>query len=491
MRLVPGAVLLPLDWLRAPTYAPCRVQDEHVAVAALWKPPLVPELWQAPAWLLGPILAGSTQRPSSGSGSSSSGESESSSSSEEESSESESESEGGSSSKAAGDANPSTEPGKQTEQAPAAAQGTAAGVAPGASPASRDGAQQAGPQGSAAQGGPDTAKPLSMFEELDQIFLRGAGRANGGGGHGGPGPRDSRTRMSVLERLRVAQPASLGAAAATAAPTPARAVGDLAAAHCSQAGPLSSARKANGAAVLAATAAAVAAAAAGAKAGSGQRATAAAAAAAAAVPPRRRAPPAGAAAPPSAAAAAGAGAAGAGEEARVYVVGGKPYRQLVGAPGISAWVHDKLSSRARPGSNEVPVGEGGGAPRPPQPAAVLGYLCHVKGTDQLLLVANVHSKGALRQLQGHPALERLRQQSARRVTCAVLCCAVLCWAGLSCPPPWSCLACYGGTGPCLTLGAEPATHGWALLNPSFPVSLQQLGTSQCPWDTGTRQTLEV
>lgn len=368
------------------------LQDEHIAVAALWKPPLVGELWQAPPWLLGPTQqapsvpltrpSGSSSGSSSseGSGDGSSSEEEDSGSSSGGSGSSSSNSRGGSGSKisssgsgsctsseAEGEGSGGDGAGEElTETSPAT--GAAAAQAAHAAGPEAGGAgvaQAAGQQGAAGQ--QTAAAPASMFEELDQLFLRGAGRA----GSGPPGPNRA-TRLSVLERLRAAQavaPAAAGVAAAAAPANGARAgaaVGKL---------------------VAPAKAAVVA---------------------AAAAPPRRR--PAPAAARP-AAETTGDGAAGGGAGGKVYVVGGKPYRQLAGAAGISLYVHDKLSSKARPGPGAALPGAGkasdGARPQ------LLGFLCHIKATDQLLLVGNMWGRGAVRQLQDHPALERLRQQGNR------------------------------------------------------------------------------
>jgi hypothetical protein len=48
-----------------------------------------------------------------------------------------------------------------------------------------------------------------------------------------------------------------------------------------------------------------------------------------------------------------------------------------------------------------------------QQLEVLAYLCHVKAKDQLLLVTNLHSRGAATQLLHHPALPLLLQQGKR------------------------------------------------------------------------------
>ena len=44
---------------------------------------------------------------------------------------------------------------------------------------------------------------------------------------------------------------------------------------------------------------------------------------------------------------------------------------------------------------------------------MLGFVCHLRGTDQLLLLTNLHSRSAAVQLQQHPALALLAQQPAR------------------------------------------------------------------------------
>ena len=369
------------------------MQDEHLAVTALWKPPLVPELWPAPAWLLGPTLPGQQGvRPgrSSGSGSTSS----SSSSSEEES---ESESSGGSGSSSSSEEESESESSSSGEEEAEGCSGGQAG-APAQAGAGREGG--ASEAAEPLPEPPEAAPALTMFDELDQIFMRGAGRAsngNGGrsggsagGGRSGNAAPPSTTRLSVLERLRAGQgqQAAGSSVAPTRAGTPA-----------------------------------------GAKGG------AAAAAAAAAAAPRRRPvqpqqPPRPALGQLAAAAAEAGGGGSKGAEPKVYVVGGKPYRELAGAPGISAWVHDKLSSRAHALAPSAPgSGSGGGdngsgsssgarpgaaAGRGGLPEALLGYLCHIKATDQLLLVAGPGLRGqAVRQLQAHPAVERLRQQGSR------------------------------------------------------------------------------
>lgn len=448
---------------------PLILQDEHIAVAALWKASLVPELWPAPEWLLGPALATQREHTASGSSSdsgdsggvssssSSSSEEESSSSSEEEEEEDSESTGSGEKGSGQGDSGNETsrrsgtvshqvagvpqpagtqvDPGSSSDRkAAAAAAGQPAQqqeelqqqqVDPGAAAhlAAANGSSTSAP---AATG--EAARPQSMFDELDQIFMRGAGRASGGG----PGGLKSSTRLSVLDRLRAAQqgPGLLGHAQGSAAASNKAAAPAAAPATAP-------ARKAAGAVV-----------------------------AAAAAPPRRRALPATAAPRPAqlAAMAAAAGAAASGTTSaaasgkaigaaseQVYIVGGKPYRQI-NAPGISAWVHDKLSSRARAacagsGSPVGPAGAsgslaaaGGQGPAPAAPASpLLGFLCHIKASDQLLLVGSVRGKGGVQQLQDHPALERMRQQGSRQVGLAgsmrcIYTRLQICWWFIVCMP---------------------------------------------------------
>jgi hypothetical protein len=44
---------------------------------------------------------------------------------------------------------------------------------------------------------------------------------------------------------------------------------------------------------------------------------------------------------------------------------------------------------------------------------MLGFICHIKASDQLLLLTNVHSKVAVQQLLYHPALPVLESQGKR------------------------------------------------------------------------------
>lgn len=44
---------------------------------------------------------------------------------------------------------------------------------------------------------------------------------------------------------------------------------------------------------------------------------------------------------------------------------------------------------------------------------MLGFVCHLKATDQVLLLTNLHSKAAAAQLEQHPALALLLQQPGR------------------------------------------------------------------------------
>ncbi|EFN56466.1 hypothetical protein CHLNCDRAFT_145133 [Chlorella variabilis] len=46
-------------------------------------------------------------------------------------------------------------------------------------------------------------------------------------------------------------------------------------------------------------------------------------------------------------------------------------------------------------------------------AVVLAFVCHLRASDQLLLLTNLHSKGAVAQLQRHPALALLQSQGSR------------------------------------------------------------------------------
>lgn len=139
--------------------------------------------------------------------------------------------------------------------------------------------------------------------------------------------------------------------------------------------------------------------------GSTAAATAAKAAAAAAPPSRRRE-----AAP----------AAGAAEADDVATIGGKRFQRLPEQAGINVWVCQKLASKA--GNASVATGAAASAAPGSAPAAsspgreaqpMLGYVCHLKATDQLLLLTNLHSRAAAAQLQQHPALQLLLQQGDR------------------------------------------------------------------------------
>ncbi|GAB4817494.1 hypothetical protein N2152v2_004540 [Parachlorella kessleri] len=400
---------------------PVCYEDEHIAVAALWKPPLVPELWHAPGWLMEP----SSQQQSGQNGSSKDDHKSNHSSSSSSSSGSEDGSSSGS--EGMGTPTPETHPECGSMEAglfskvPGPMDGQQAQHEP--SQDSESGVQQAAQSAGAAQGGGQARS--SMFDELDQIFMRGAGLASGGSrpaaGH------LSSTRLSVLERLRAGQvqPLDLARHYSTAA----AAAAGRGVAACQSLG------AAQGSASC--TAGHV-----GQAAGNSASTTARLAIAAAAAGPAWRRP----STSPGAAAAASqqglgsqgtplaAGAAGTpGNTGKVFVVGGKLYRELLVGQGVSVWAHDKLSSRASqpPPQQKQPKRSSGAAPPPtaipappshgsspaghPPKAAprMQGFLCHIKATDQLLLVGNLHSRAAAKLLVEHPAVERLRQQGAR------------------------------------------------------------------------------
>ena len=127
----------------------------------------------------------------------------------------------------------------------------------------------------------------------------------------------------------------------------------------------------------------------------------AAAAAAAAAPSRRRQPV--------------AAVADAGEADDVAVIGGKRYQRLPAAAGINVWVCQKSATKAAPAqpqqaAHPVPSPP---PPQPQQPQQVLAFVCHLRATDQLLLLTNLHSRAAAEQLAQHPALPLLLEQRRR------------------------------------------------------------------------------
>ena len=315
-----------------------------MAIAALWKPPLLAAMWPAPAWLLQPRPvqhAMSSSIDTSGHSSSSSEESGSSS--------------GGISSSESSESESSRSESSECLQ--------------GSLPDAVAEEQLRWDQGQSRVDG------ASMFDALDKVFMEGG----------------SSSRRLALEHLKAPHHA---VAAANA--------------------------DAFGVAVQAAVARSkvptkVAAAA------------AAAMSAAAAVPPRRRQQPA------------------AGDDADdVAVVGGKRFQRLPAQAGINVWVCQKVATRATSatGAGSVAAGAAGlsaaassGAagkaqgPDHQQPATsaaavtpalpamhdqqVLAFVCHLRASDQLLLLTNLHSKGAVAQLQRHPALALLQSQGSR------------------------------------------------------------------------------
>ncbi len=105
----------------------------------------------------------------------------------------------------------------------------------------------------------------------------------------------------------------------------------------------------------------------------------------------------------------------------MVVLGGKRYQRLPEKAGINLWVCHKLTSLAagstaggEAAGREKPAGRGdAGLGQQQQQQQMLGFLCHLKPTDQLLLLTNVHSKAAATQLAQHPALALLLQQRER------------------------------------------------------------------------------
>ena len=118
-----------------------------------------------------------------------------------------------------------------------------------------------------------------------------------------------------------------------------------------------------------------------------------------------------------------AAAAAAADEADVATVGGKRYQQLPDPAGINVWVCQKLAMKTAAAqqapanlASAVSVPEHAQAWRqqaPQQLQQVLGFVCHLKASDQLLLLTNLHSRSAAVQLQQHPALPLLLQQRGR------------------------------------------------------------------------------
>eukprot|EP00887_Chlorella_sp_A99_P007427 scaffold2.g7427.t1 len=121
-------------------------------------------------------------------------------------------------------------------------------------------------------------------------------------------------------------------------------------------------------------------------------------------PKRRRTVSAAAAAPPPLLPPAPAAPAPARDE--LYEVGGRLFRPLP-LPGISAYAQHKLSQHKLPSSAGDQAGGGG------QQREALGFLCHLKASDQLLLVTHLPSMAAAAALAQHPALPALRAQGAR------------------------------------------------------------------------------
>ncbi len=319
-------------------------------MAALWKPPLLAGMWPAPAWLQEAQALGSKPvAAAAGNAEGSSSSSEEASSSSEEGSSSEEES--SSSGSGSSDSEGHQPQQQQAQQAQQAAQK----------------AQQA--QGSSGKGG--------MFDALDKLFMSGGG-----------------SRRLVLDQLGTATTGA-GAISGTAA----GAAGGGAAASRARPAAGATARKA---AAVSATAAAAA----------------RSAAAAVAAPARRRQP---VAAP-----------ADAGEADDVAVIGGKRFQLLPAQAGINVWVCQKLASKA--GAAGVASNDSASqqlpAPVPPRQQQqqqaggrqhgqqqgqeqMLGFVCHLRGTDQLLLLTNLHSRAAAAQLLQHPALALLAQQPGR------------------------------------------------------------------------------
>ena len=119
-------------------------------------------------------------------------------------------------------------------------------------------------------------------------------------------------------------------------------------------------------------------------------------------------------------------AAGEGEQADVAVVGGKHYQQLADPAGVNVWLCQKLATKtavtapaAAPASQAATGRQAGQAQPQPQRGQqqqqpqVLGFVCHLKASDQLLLLTNLHGRAAAAQLQQHPALALLLQQPGR------------------------------------------------------------------------------
>lgn len=311
------------------------LQDDRIAVAALWKPPLLAALWPAPAWLLeaqpSPLAALATTDAVDGSSES------------DNSSESEGTSDSTSSESRNKESGSSSEASISEDELPPQ------------------------PQGGSATG---------MFDALDRLFMGGSG-----------------SRHLALEQLKQA--------------TAAAAAGAGGGAGGSGNGPSAQHR----ASLVAAAAPQPTAAA--------NAAAAAKAAAASAAPGRRRQPTVAAAD------------AGAGEAENVAVIGGKRFQRLSSqAAGINVWLCQKVATKS---AAALPLAQQPLLPPPPQPPQLppqlaahqqagqqaqqqeqmLGYVCHIKATDQLLLLTNLHSPAAAAQLQQHPVLQMLLKQRER------------------------------------------------------------------------------
>lgn len=351
----------------------CVLQDDRIAVAAIWKPPLLDASWNAPQWMVHAQLpataakeGGSTSSASSSSGCSSessgseraSGASESDSSSDDSSS-SEVSDAGDSSGSDSSAESSDEEAGQQAGQRPAAA---LPGVAPGG--------------GSAARGAE------GVFDALDELLMSGRG-----------GRRLALAHLKAATASQAEAPGSVPRGSGGTGQSSGTAAGGAGAA----AAPAARAEQTAERAALAA-------------------ATAARSAVANGAPSRRRQGAAGGAA----------AAAGGAEASDVVVLGGKRYQRLPEKAGINLWVCHKLTSLAAgsPAVGEAvgrgtPAGRGNASLGPPpqqeqqQQQQVLGFLCHLKATDQLLLLTNVHSKAAATQLAQHPALALLLQQPER------------------------------------------------------------------------------
>ena len=285
-------------------------------MAALWKPPLLADLWPAPPWLqheqpLQPAKAAGRQGGVTSNSDSSSAESSSS----------------------GDDSSSSSSNGPDSSTSSASS-------------------EDSGTEQQLQQAAPGQPAGASMFDALDLLFMKGSGG-----------------RRLALDHLRQG----------TAAPDSAAAAVDLAAAA--------------GAKVPAPAA--------------GAAVAAAKAAASCMAPSRHR----------------HAAAAAAEEDTYVAIVGGKRYQRLPDPAGINVWACQKLAMKtaaAKPeaGRNASTIGapehaQPGRQQAPQQRQQVLGFVCHLKAADQLLMLTNLHSRSAAAQLQQHPALHLLLQQRGR------------------------------------------------------------------------------